>query len=116
MMIRGWFVAGLALFTLVIFLDSGPACGGKNPVAIKVVMKRAMAGDLTKKVANGKASEDEKRELVALFTDLAAHKNPKGDPQDWTERTQALLKAVKADDTVALKKALDCGGCHNGHK
>ena len=116
MIIRGWFVAGLALFTLVVLLDADPACGGKTPVAIKVVMKRAMAGDLTKKVANGKASDDEKRELVALFTELAANKSPKGDMKDWNERTQALLKAVKADDTLALKKALDCSGCHNGHK
>ena len=75
-----------------------------------------MAGGLCKKVASGKASDEEKAQLIALFTDLAANKCPKGDDDDWKTRTQALLKAAKADDAGALKKAADCKGCHSEHK
>ena len=88
----------------------------KDPVSIKVVMQKAMKGGLCGKVASGKASEDEKKQLIALFTDLAANKCPKGDEKDWKERTSALLAAAKADDAKALKKAADCKGCHSEHK
>jgi len=89
---------------------------------IKDVMKKAMKGGLCKKVASGGASEAEMKELVALFTALAAHKPPKGDAESWKAKTTALLSAAKdaaagkdgAD--AALKKAANCGACHKAHK
>ena len=116
-MIRGLLAAAVAIFALAFLADVSTQGGDKkDPVAIKVVMKRAMAGGLTKKVANGKANDEEKRELIALFSDLAANKSPHGDAKDWTKRTQALFQSAKTDDVAALKKALDCNGCHNEHK
>lgn len=116
-MFRGLIVGAVAVFGLALVLDSQVEGGkDKEPVAIKVVMQKAMKGGLCGKVASGKASEEEKKLLIALFTDLAANKCPKGDEDDWKARTQALLKAAKADDAKALKKAADCKGCHSTHK
>jgi len=114
---RGLIACAVAVFSLVVFLNSNTEGGGKkDPVAIKVVMQKAMKGGLCAKVAKGEASEDEKKELVALFTDLAANKCPKGDEEDWTKRTKALLDAAKAGDAAALKKAANCAACHKQHK
>jgi hypothetical protein len=81
-------------------------------------MKKAHTGkpSLLAKVTGGTANAEEKKELVALYTDLAANKCPKGDAKDWKERTQAILKAAKDDDAKALKKATNCQACHSEHK
>jgi hypothetical protein len=112
---RGLIAGAAAIFGLVFLLD-GSVHGGKDAVSIKVVMQKAMKGGLCGKVASGKASDEEKKQLIALFTDLAQDKPPKNDDQDWKDRTKALLDAAKADDGKALKKAADCKGCHSNHK
>ena len=66
--------------------------------------------------ATGKASAEEKKELIALFTALSKNEPPKGDPESWKAKTKALLDAAKADDGAALKKAADCAACHGEHK
>jgi hypothetical protein len=91
---------------------------------IKMVMKKAMKGKtaLTAKVASGDATADEKTELVALFTKLAAAKPKKGDAASWTAKTTALLAAAKgvaagdADAVASLAKAKNCKACHSVHK
>ena len=109
------------MFSMVLVLDTNLMGGDKDKkeekaVSIKVVMKKAMAGGLCKKVASGKASDDEKKELISLFTDLAANTPPKGDADSWKAKTKALLDAAKADDGAALGKAADCKACHSEHK
>jgi hypothetical protein len=117
MKLRGMIVAAMVVFGLAILMDSNSEGGDKKePVSIKIVMQKAMKGGLCGKVASGKASDDEKKQLIALFTDLAANECPKGEKADWKARTTALLDAAKADDTKALKKAADCKGCHSEHK
>ncbi len=111
---RGLIAGAVAVFAVVLMLDAQG--GDEKPVSIKVVMKKAMAGGLCKKVASGEASEAEKKQLIKLFTDLAANKCPKGDEDSWKEKTKALLAAAKADDGDALKKAANCGACHKAHK
>ena len=116
-MIRGLIVGAVALFGLALVCDSNIEGGDKKePVSIKVVMQKAMKGGLCGKVAGGKASEAEKKQLIALFTDLAANKAPRGDDASWKEKTAALLAAAKADDGKALKKAANCAACHKAHK
>lgn len=89
---------------------------------IKEVMKTCMKGGLCKKVADGKASEEEKKELVAQFEALAGNKPPKGDEAAWKEKTAALLAAAKdcaagKDGAgAALGKAANCMACHKDHK
>jgi hypothetical protein len=122
MKFRGLMVAAIAVFGFALLMDSSNQSQGgdkKDPVAIKVVMQKAMKGGLCGKVASGKASDEEVATLISLFTDLAANKCPKGDEASWKKRTEALVKGAKAakeDGGKSLKKAADCKGCHSEHK
>jgi hypothetical protein len=89
---------------------------------IKDVMKGAMKGGLCKTVAEGKASEAQKKELLELFEALHKAKPPKGEDKSWDEKTAALVDAVKAaidgkqGASEQLKKAANCKACHDTHK
>ena len=105
------------MFAMVLLIDGNvEGAKDKEPVAIKVIMQKAMKGGLAAKVANGKADNDEKKELIALFTDLNKQDPPAGDAKEFRVRTSALLKAAKDDDGKALKKAMDCKSCHSNYK
>ena len=114
---RGLIASAAAILGLVVMLD-GSVQGGKEPATIKVIMDKAHKGkdNLRSKVIAGKASDEEKKQLLDLYTDLAANKCPKGDADDWKTRTKAIVDAAKANDTKALAKATDCKGCHSTHK
>ena len=94
----------------------------KTKASIKEVMKVAMKGGLTKKVAEGKASEEEKKQLAGLFAALHDNKPPKGEASSWDEKTNNLVKAAndvlagKAGAGEALSKAANCMACHSAHK
>ena len=113
-------VLGLAVgLALVRAADDAPK------YTVKEVMKLAHKGgdsSLAKKIAAGKGTDEDKKKLVDLYTSLAADKPPKGELDDWKERTTDLLDAAKAvadgkdGATDKLKKAMDCGGCHEAHK
>jgi surface antigen len=113
---RGLIAGAVAVFALVLMLDSSSQGGDKKEVTIKLVMQKAMKGGLCTKVATGKASDDEKKQLVMLFEGMAMIKCPKGDEADWKAKTKALVDAAKADDGAALKKAANCMACHKEHK
>ena len=118
-----WTVAFFGLVALIVV-----ARGDDPQNSIKEVMKKANGSAdkskpaLSAKVASGKASKEEKNELLSLYKDLAASKCPRGDENDWTKRTEALVKAAEAvvngdkGAEAKLKKANDCMGCHTGHK
>jgi surface antigen len=115
-MMRVLIVGAVAVFGLAVAYDSN-AEGDKDPkFKIKEVMQKAMKGGLCGKVAKGEASAEEKKQLIELFTALAANKPPKGDDASWKEKTKALLDAAKADDGKALAKAANCKACHSEHK
>ncbi len=94
----------------------------KPKYTIKETMKTCMKGGLCKKVAGGKASDEEEKQLVEHFTSLGKNKPPKGEAESWKKKTGALLKAAQGvaagDDgaEAALKKAANCGACHKAHK
>jgi len=104
----------------VLAMNSGAQDNEK--VAIKEVMKVAMKGGLCKKVADGQASEEEKKKLAGLFAALHENKPPKGEQASWDEKTKALVDA--ANDVLAgkagagdkLKAAANCMACHTAHK
>jgi surface antigen len=95
---------------------------GTEEAAIKKVMKEAMKGGLCKSVAEGKASDDQKKELLELFESLAKAKPPKGEKESWDKKTLALVKAAeaavdgKSGAPEQLKKASNCKACHEVHK
>ena len=119
------FIAAPALILgLIIGLASLRAADDAPQYTIKEVMKMAHAGQnsLAKKVASGKASKDDDKKLVELYTALAANKPPQGDADAWKEKTGALLDAAKAVEdgkdgaTKDLTKAMQCMGCHSVFK
>lgn len=91
--------------------------------AIKDVMAKAMKGDaLNKKVLSGKASPEEKLQLLDMFISLVEAKPPKGDEASWqrfagSAALAAAKVAVGRDDALTeLKEATNCAKCHKAHK
>ncbi len=115
------FAAVIATLSLALLLGENSA-GEKAKHTIPQVMAKAMKGGLCKKVAQGKANDDEKKQLVELFTSLTKNEPPKGEAKDWKEKTSALLAAAKkaADGDEAGAKSLgklaNCKACHDAHK
>jgi hypothetical protein len=115
------FLAAAVMATLSMAILMGGTNVAGEKIEIKDVMKTAMKGGLCKKVASGKASDDEKKELVKLFTALAAAKPPKGDEASWKAKTKALLSGAKdaaagKDVSKTLPAAANCAACHKEHK
>ncbi len=106
------------------FAASSKAEEGKkdDKETIEHVMKKCMKGGLCKKVASGKASDEEKAELLKNFKALAAAKPEKGTEASWKAKTTALVKGAQAavDDKpnagALLMKAANCKACHSVHK
>ena len=77
---------------------------------------------LLAQVAKGKASEEQQKQLLEYYEELAKNKPPKGDAKDWKKRTNALIAATKgtiagkAGSGKALQNAAKCGDCHKAHK
>jgi len=118
MSIRSVF-AGAMAFVALILLMSGTADAQKDGKewTVKEIMVKAHGKNdpLRTKVMSGKASNDEKKQLIDLYTALAASKAPKGDEKDWKERTKKVVELVKSGDAADLKK-IDCKGCHGAFK
>lgn len=106
----------IGALSLAFVLSTDVIGGAKAKYSIKEVMKKAHNSKLFVKVADGKASEAEKTELIELYTALAANTPPKGDAAGWKEKTTALLNAAKSGDGAAIKKAATCGACHSIYK
>lgn len=107
---------------LVVLAASLATISAEGKIATKDVMDKCMKGGLCKKVAEGKASKDEKTTLLENFTSLSDNKPPKGDADSWKTKTGALVAAAKAavaDDKGyqdKLKAAANCKACHEVHK
>lgn len=121
MMFRSLIAAAVSICALAFMID-GSVVGGKEKdkdkkePTVKEIMQKAHGKDgLRKKVIDGKASNEEKKALIDLYTALAACKCPKGDETDWKDRTKAVVELVKAGEPADLKK-IDCMGCHKKHK
>lgn len=118
---RKWSITAGAL-VLTLATVGGMALAEKNEETIKKVMKVAMKGGLCKKVASGKASEAQKKELLELFQSLAKVEPPRGDAASWKDKTGALVTAAEAavggesGAGAKLKSAANCKACHDQHK
>jgi hypothetical protein len=118
-------VAVMTGLSLIIGFVALPATGeddAKPKYTTKDVMKKAMKGPLLKKVAEGGASDEEKKELYEMLVALGKNEPKKGEAESWKTLTAALEKAGKAavdgqaDAGEQLTKAADCKACHNLHK
>jgi hypothetical protein len=96
---------------------------------IKEVMKMAHTVEkgskdpnLFQKVADGKATKEEKAKLLELYSALPANKPPKGDADAWKRSTTEIVTAAKAvvdgkeDAEKNLKKAIACMDCHKAYR
>ena len=110
-------VAGLYVF--------GAADDAKPKYDISEIMEKAHKGgkkSLMTQVVSGKASDEQKKELLEYYEELAKNKPEKGDIKDWQKRTNSLVKAAKdvvngkQGATQELQKAANCKGCHQAHK
>jgi hypothetical protein len=94
----------------------------KPKFSIQDVMQQAHEGGLLKVVVEGKAKDKDKKELLEMYIALSQNKPPQGTEKSWKEKTGPIVAAAK--DVVAgkkgaeaaLKKAVDCKGCHAAHK
>jgi cytochrome c556 len=118
------FAAVMVALSLALVVD-GTNLAGEKKIETKEVMKKAMKGGLAKKVGEGKASDAEKKELVQLFTALAANTPAKGNADNWKKQTAVLVEAAKksaagdADGQKALLAATNgaaCAACHKEFK
>ena len=117
-----WIAGVVATLGLALVMVASNDAGEKAKHTIPEVMAKAMKGGLCKKCANGEGSDEEKKQLVELFTALAANEPPKGEAKSWKAKTSALVSAAKAvakGDEGAGKKLLgaaNCAACHKAHK
>lgn len=88
------------------------------------IMKKAFKGDnsLYKKVATGKGTPDDNAKLVTLLKGLTGTKPPRGDINQWNQKTGDLIKAAedvaagKPNGMEALQMSGKCKSCHRDHK
>jgi hypothetical protein len=86
------------------------------------VMKKGFKQGLLKTVTAGKATDDQKHQLLELVEALPHNKPPRGSEKSWQEKTEALVAAAKgvvdgdAGAADKLKTASNCGACHKQHK
>lgn len=89
---------------------------------IKQVMQDAHKGGLLKKVLAEEATPEEKLALLDYYVSLTENQPPKGEPESWRTKTQAILAAgVKVavgreDGIELLENATTCAACHSVHK
>ena len=89
---------------------------------IKEVMKIANKDKLAKKVIDGEASDEEKKQLLDAFISLLESEPPKGDAASWQKLAGAVAlpsaKVVVGREgaEAELKAANSCKACHDAHK
>jgi hypothetical protein len=117
--------AAAMLSAFAIAQDSDNNDAKKPNHTVKQVMEKAMSpkgAQLNKKVLSGKATDEEKLELLDVFISLGENDPPTGDVASWKAFTDAAMvaaakAAVGRDDALAeLKAATNCKKCHDAHK
>ena len=114
--------AMLAASLVLVVATNAADDAGQPKYTIKQVMKRAHKEGLMKRLAIGKGTKDEARELLQLYEALGQNPPPKGDPTSWQAKTQVLIAAAqdvvdsKPGAGASLQKAANCAQCHNMHK
>lgn len=123
---RKLFVAIALLGTgLCLAKDAPPTPTGEDTpkISINDIMTKAHGRNgLRGKFVSGKATKEEKQELLDLYVELGKHKPPKGDAASWKKKTDNIVKATKdfIDNKPGAKgkftSATGCKDCHDQHK
>ena len=110
-------LAPVALFPLAFAADEP-----KEEHTIKSIMKVAFKDGLARKVATGKATEQEQGEFLKLSQALQKLTPPQGEAESWTEKTKELVAAAQAmvdkkeEGPALFRTATNCMVCHEIHK
>ena len=103
------------------------AAEAKPKHAIKEVMHGAHVApeggkSLRDTVLEGKATPEQKQQLLDFYVSLAENEPPKGDKEAWEKKTRAVVIGAamivvgRENGADALKKATVCAACHKDHK
>ena len=85
-------------------------------------MKLTMKEGLTRRVAAGNATVEEKNRLLEAFQSLQKSRPPKGEANSWDTKVGALVAAARGivagrhGAATALQTAANCTACHKLHK
>ena len=118
--VGGALVAAAGLMQAIAWAQAADATKPKH--TIKEVMAKAHKGGLLQKVADGKASPEEKTELLDLYISLSENEPPQGDPASFhVLADKAVLGAAKVvvgreGAEKEIKNAVACPVCHKAHK
>jgi hypothetical protein len=131
MRFAGWSlltVAALSLTFTAVAMAQGAADKPKPKYAIKEVMKGAhvpaQEGEKSLRdiVLGGKATPEQKQQLLDFYISLAENDPPKGDKEAWAKKTSAVVIGAamivvgRENGPDFLKKATVCANCHKDHK
>lgn len=117
-----------ALAAAVFFMASGNNFAGdkaKPKYTIEEVMEKAHKGgakSLRARALKGKASAEELKLLVELYTAMCQGTPPKGDVKEWrahcTKIVNAAKKLASGEKKAAkqLARLTNCGACHKKFK
>ena len=114
----------LAITAVGLALASGCSIHAKPDKKTKDVMEEGFKGkeSLAARLAQGQASDADALKMVELARQLALNVPPKGNPQSWRTKTDAVyaaainLSARKPGAVEAWKTASNCKECHSMHK
>lgn len=116
-------------FVAVALMSVGAAFAVNNNLlapkhSVKEVMKLAhdKANGLLGKIQGGKATDEEKKQLLDLYIDMVEGEPKKGDPGEWKMAAgAAMMSAAKVvlgreGAVEELAKTSDCKSCHSKFK
>jgi hypothetical protein len=118
-------VLAVSVLTMVLSAFAWSFAAADPAYTIKEVMNMAHGGgpnSLYAKVASGKASKEDKDQLVDLYSALPGNTPSKGSEKSWKQKTNTLLEAAKAvaenknGAASKLKSANNCQSCHSAHR
>ena len=96
--------------------------GEEGLYSISQVMEYAHKNKLYRELFSPPVDEAVAERLITLYQSLPKQSSPKGDPDDWTTRAEALASSAEgvingdADAGKAFRKAVNCNSCHSRHK
>jgi cytochrome c556 len=111
---------GMVVASWVVAQESGDKAVPKH--TLKEVMKQAHGSKLLNKVVDGKASKEEKDQLLDIYISLLDSDPPKGDKEAWIMNSGRLVVAAarvavgRDGSTDELKAASNCKACHDSYK
>lgn len=128
-MYRSCIFALIGALALIAIPRQSPAADETAPRSISEIMRaahvkggRPAKQTLDLKVIGGRATDEEKKQLLKLYEALARQKPPAGSLDGWEKDTAALVEAArealegKPEAAARLTAATNCASCHDKYR